>query len=63
MKVIVNEKEFELENATAYEALKAAELITREVIAAKVNGETCDLTTALSENDKVEPLTFADSEC
>ena len=62
MKIYVNEKEFDLENPTAYEALKAAELISREVIAAKVNNETTDLTKTLCENDTVAPLTFADSE-
>jgi len=62
VKIYVNEKEFDLENPTAYEALKAAELISREVIAAKVNNETTDLTKTLCENDTVAPLTFADSE-
>ena len=61
MKVKVNNILLESETAvTAYDAIKEAELITREVIAASVNGETVDLTTPIHDGDTVTPLTFAD---
>ncbi len=61
MKIICNgqKKEYDVE-MTAYEALKDAELISREVIAADCNGETVDLTHVLKDGDTVSPLTFAD---
>ena len=62
MKIRAAEKEIEFEGGSAYDALKSAELISREVIAAKVNGETVSLTTQLKENDCVQALTFADDE-
>ncbi len=43
---------------TAYDAAHAAELISRDVIAAKVNGEVCDLTTVIDDEAEVELLTF-----
>ena len=63
MKVIINEKEFSFEAAvSAYDALKEAELISRDVIAASVNGKTVDLTHSLADGDTVAALTFADAE-
>ena len=47
---------------TAYEFLKEKELITRAVIAAKINGEVCDLTTEIADGDAVEPVTFESAE-
>ncbi len=47
---------------TVYDAAKAAELISREVIACRVNGKVTDLTSTLSENAAVELLTFADED-
>jgi len=47
---------------TAYDAAREAELISREVIAAKVNGTVCDLTTLIEADASVELLTFADDE-
>ena len=47
---------------TVYEAAKEAELISREVIAASVNGEVCDLTTPLTGDAEVKLFTFADDE-
>lgn len=47
---------------TAYEVLKEKELINRDVIAAKVNGETVDLTREVRDGDEVLPLTFEDNE-
>ncbi len=62
MKIICNEQQKEYDVAlTAYEALKDAELISREVIAADCNGETVDLTHELKDGDTVAPLTFADA--
>ena len=63
MKITIGEKQYSFEGSvSAYDALKEAELITREVIAASVNGKTVDLTHALCDGDAVLPLTFADSE-
>ena len=63
MKIIIADKEFNFDAPiTAYDALKDAELISREVIAAKVGDRVVDLTYALSEGDTVAPLTFADKE-
>ncbi len=63
MNIRINETVLNLpEEATAYDALKEAGLITREVLAASVNGKTRDLTCGLNENDTVAPLTFADDE-
>ena len=47
---------------TAYDAAREAELISREVIACKVNGEVRDLTTMLDSDSEVTLLTFADAE-
>ncbi len=45
---------------TAYEILKDAGLMTREVLAAEVNGETVELSHEVEENTEVRALTFAD---
>ena len=47
---------------TAYEFLKEKELMTREVLAAKVNGEVVGLSSELPENAEVTPITFEDKE-
>ena len=47
---------------SVYDAAKEAELVSREVIAAKVNGKTVDLTSQLSSDAEVELLTFADED-
>ena len=47
---------------TAYDAAREAELISREVIAARVNGKVVDLTTLLDADADVELLTFADED-
>ena len=47
---------------TAYEVLKEAGLMSREVLAAKVNGETEDLGREVPEGAEVKPLTFEDAE-
>ena len=51
------EKDCEL---TVYEAAQEAGLISRAVIAAKVNGEVCALTTPITADADVQLLTFAD---
>ncbi|MBQ3099740.1 MAG: threonine--tRNA ligase [Clostridia bacterium] len=43
---------------TAYDILKERGEISREVIAAEINGEVCDLATEVAENDQIKPLTF-----
>ncbi len=43
---------------TAYDILKERGEISREVIAAEINGEVCDLATEVSEKDEIKPLTF-----
>jgi len=45
---------------TVYDAAKEAELISREVLCARVNGKVSDLTTPLSADAEVELLTFDD---
>ncbi|MGN1346697.1 MAG: threonine--tRNA ligase [Eubacteriales bacterium] len=47
---------------TVYDAAKAAELISREVIACKVNGKTADLTTLIDADCDIQLLTFADED-
>ncbi|MBE6606445.1 MAG: threonine--tRNA ligase [Ruminococcaceae bacterium] len=63
MKIIISGKDYSFDAPiTAYDALKEAELISREVIAAKVNDSVVDLTRNLNDGDCVAPLTFADDE-
>ena len=63
MKVLINEQEFEVSSPiTAYDALKEAELISREVLAANVNGNTVALSAPVKEGDRIFPLTFKDAE-
>ena len=61
MKVIINGTSYDVtENVGVYDAAREAELISRQVIAAEVNGELSALTTPLSDGDKVKLLTFED---
>lgn len=61
MKVIINGTSYDVtENASVYNAAREAELISRQVIAAEVNGNLCALTQPLAEGDKVKLLTFED---
>ncbi len=48
------------EPVTVYDAAREAELISREVLSARVNGKVSDLTTLLSSDCDVELLTFED---
>ena len=62
MKIKLQDKELELEAPiTVYEAARAAELISREVIGAEIDGKTVALTEELKEGDEVRLLTFADA--
>lgn len=45
---------------TAYDAARAAGLISRDVIACKIGGKVSDLTTPIESDAEVELLTFAD---
>ncbi len=47
---------------TAYDAAREAELISRDVIACRVNGTVVDLTTLIDADETVELLTFADAD-
>ena len=63
MKVIINEKEYEFEApVSAYEALKAAGPVGREVLAASLDGKTVDLTAEIKDGAVLAPLTFEDEE-
>ena len=63
MKLIINGNEFVANEAkTVYDAAKEAELISRAVIAAKVNGSVCALSREINEGDEIELLTFAEAE-
>ena len=50
------------ESITVYDAAAEAGIISRAVIAAKVNGAVCALTTVIDGDCDVELLTFADAE-
>ncbi|MBE6607411.1 MAG: threonine--tRNA ligase [Ruminococcaceae bacterium] len=63
MKFKILDKEIELEApVTVYEALRAAEASNNKVLAAKVNGEVCELTAPLNADAEIVPLTFDDAE-
>ena len=61
MKVIIQNQELEVSAPiTVYDAAKDADLISRAVIGAEIDGKTVALTQELSEGDRVKLLTFAD---
>ncbi len=61
MKIKILDKVLECDAPiTVYEAAKNAELITREVIGAEINGKTVALTEELTADTEVRLLTFAD---
>ncbi len=63
MKFKILDKEIELDApVSVYEALRAAEASSNKVLAAKVNGEVCELTALLGADAEIVPLTFEDSE-
>ena len=62
MKITINDSVFEVSDGlSAYDAAKAAGIeMTREIIAAEINGKTSDLTAPVHDGDKLKLLTFAD---
>ena len=63
MKLNVNHAELESDAiSTVYDAIKEAGLMTRDVLAASVNGNTVELTAPAVEGSDIIPLTFADEE-
>ncbi len=57
------EKEMQFDSAvTAYDAARAAELISRDVLACRINGVVSDLTTLIDSDAAVELLTFEDKD-
>ncbi len=63
MKIKIGENVLEKnESLTVYEAANELELMSRAVIAAKVNGEVVALSTPLTEDAEVSLLTFADED-
>ena len=52
-------KEVQFDSAvTAYDAARAAELISRDVLACRINGVVSDLTTPIDSDAEVELLTL-----
>ncbi len=58
-----NDKTLEFDApVTAYDAAREAELVSRDVLACRVNGKVVDLTTLIDADADVELLTFADED-
>ena len=56
-------KEVQFDSAvTVYDAARAAELISRDVLACRINGVVSDLTTSIDSDAEVELLTFDDKD-
>ena len=56
-------KEVQFDSAvTVYDAARAAELISRDVLACRINGVVSDLTTPIDSDAEVELLTFEDKD-
>ena len=63
IKVKFNEHELELESGlSVYDAVASVGPVSREFIAAKVNGEVSDMTRKLTEDCEISLLTFEDEE-
>ena len=63
MKLKVNHADLESDAiSTVYDAIKEAGLMTRDVLAASVGGNTVELTAPAVEGSDIIPLTFADEE-
>ena len=61
MKVKVNDIEVSSENiVSVYDAIKEAGLMTRDVIAASMDGKTVELTKKAEEGCNIIPLEFSD---
>jgi len=63
MKITLNNTQIDLQaGQTVYDALSTQGAVSRDIIAAMVNGATVSLTHPLADGDAVRPLTFADKE-
>jgi len=63
MELIISGNKYDFDvPVSAYEALKAAGISGRELLAASVDGKTVDLTAIIENDAEVAPLTFADDE-
>ena len=62
MNIKINGKNYSVgEGLSAFDAAREAGIeLSRDIIAAEINGKTSDLTTKVSEGDEVKLLTFAD---
>ncbi len=61
MNIKINGAEYNVSSpASVFEAAREVELISRQVIAAEVNGKLCALTEHIAEGDDIKLLTFAD---
>ena len=61
MKIRINGGEYDVSlPASVFEAAREVGLITRQIIAAEVDGKLCALTEPVKEGDDVKLLTFAD---
>ena len=61
MKITINGSAYEVASpASIFDSAREAGLITRQVIAAELNGELAALTTPVNEGDTVKLLTFED---
>ena len=62
MNIKINGEKYQVgEGLSAFDAAKAAGIeLSRDIIAAEINGKTSDLTTIVKDGDEVKLLTFAD---
>ena len=62
MKIKINGENYSVgDGLSAFDAAKAAGIeLSRDIIAAEINGKTSDLTTIVKDGDEVKLLTFAD---
>ena len=61
--VKINDKSIEFVNGeSVYDHARRAELVDRSVIAAKINGVVCGLTSPINDGDEAKLLTFADAD-
>ncbi len=59
---ILNIRKGRIYKMTAYEMLKEKGLLTKDTLAASVNGKTVDLAQEIGDNADISPLTFEDKE-
>ena len=61
--VKINDKSIEFVNGeSVYDHARRGELVDRSVIAAKINGVVCGLTSPINDGDEAQLLTFADAD-